>query len=116
MAHTPSKMSIEAVQDEVRQAWTKSYSPEATQRAITALESEPAAYRISHLLARLFFRGIYFPQKGAWAWLRLIFSNRTAIAGLARELVFRGVGSKANGERLEFERGMAVQASGESAD
>lgn len=116
MAHTPSKMSIEAVQAEVRQAWTKSYSPEATQRAITALESEPAAYRISHLLARLFFRGIYFPQKGAWAWLRLIFSNRTAIAGLARELVFRGVGSKANGERLEFERGMAVQASGESAD
>ena len=30
MAHTPLKMTIPEVQDEVQYAWTNSYSPEAT--------------------------------------------------------------------------------------
>ena len=64
MAHTPLKISIPEVQDEVRYAWANSYSPAAIERAIESIADEPAAYKISHLIARLFFRGIYFPQKG----------------------------------------------------
>ncbi len=105
MAHTPSKISIEGVQAEVREAWTKSYSPEATQKALASLSNEPAAYRISHLLARLFFRGIYFPQKGTWAWMNLLFQNRKAIFGLVSDVAANGVGKKQNGETLEFEKG-----------
>jgi radical SAM superfamily enzyme YgiQ (UPF0313 family) len=33
MAHTPLKMSVDGVQDEVKYAWTNSYSPAATRRA-----------------------------------------------------------------------------------
>ena len=72
MAHTPLKMTVPEVQDEVRQAWTNSYSPAANQRALDSIADEPVPYKISHLAARFFFRGIYFPQKGAWQWLKLI--------------------------------------------
>ena len=36
-------------------------------------------------MARLFFRGIYFPQKGAWAWLKEIAQNRRTIIRVVRE-------------------------------
>ena len=79
MAHTPLNMSIGEVQDEVRRAWTAAYNPAANSAAIDSIAGEPAPYKISHLAARLFFRGIYFPQKSVWGWLRLIASNRGAI-------------------------------------
>jgi hypothetical protein len=78
MAHTPLKITISAVQNEVRYAWVNSYSPAAIERAIESIADEPAAYKISHLMSRLFFRGIYFPQKGAWDWLKLAVQNRRA--------------------------------------
>jgi len=85
MAHTPARMSIPEVQAEVTQAWRDSYSPAATWSALESLRGEPAPYRISHLIARLFFRGIYFPQKGVWGWLKLIAQNGRAIIGLIRD-------------------------------
>jgi len=85
MAHTPLKMTIPEVQDEVRYAWTNSYSPAATRQALASIADEPVPYKINHLAARLFFRGIYFPQKGAWRWARLITQNRGAIFQIVRE-------------------------------
>jgi hypothetical protein len=79
MAHTPLKMTIPQVQDEVRYAWMNSYSPAATERALDAIADEPVPYKISHMAARLFFRGIYFPRKGAWQWMKLIAQNRRPI-------------------------------------
>ncbi len=75
MAHTPRQMTASEVQAEVREAWTRAYSPSAASRALDALHDQPAAYKISHFVARLFFRNIYFPQKGAWAWAKLIARN-----------------------------------------
>ena len=63
MAHTPLRMTAAEVQDEVQYAWANAYSPAATRRAIDSIANEPAPYKISHLIARLFFRGIYFPRK-----------------------------------------------------
>jgi radical SAM superfamily enzyme YgiQ (UPF0313 family) len=85
MAHTPLKITIPEVQDEVRYAWANSYSPAAIGRALDWIEDEPAAYKISHLISRLFFRGIYFPQKGTWSWLKLLVQNRGAIYRVVKD-------------------------------
>jgi radical SAM superfamily enzyme YgiQ (UPF0313 family) len=99
MAHTPLKITIPEVQDEVRYAWANSYSPVAIERALESIADEPAAYKISHLLARLFFRGIYFPQKGAWKWLGLAARNRRAIYRVARDSFTRWHGREPAGHR-----------------
>ena len=85
MAHTPLKMSIPEVQDEVHYAWLNSYSPEATERALDSIADEPVPYKISHMASRLFFRGIYFPKRGASQWLKLIGQNRRSILRIVRE-------------------------------
>jgi radical SAM superfamily enzyme YgiQ (UPF0313 family) len=85
MAHTPLNMTIPQAQEEVYSAWKEAYSPKATERAIESIADEPAAYKISHLVARLFFRGIYFPQKGMWGWLKLIAQNRRPIARVVKD-------------------------------
>jgi radical SAM superfamily enzyme YgiQ (UPF0313 family) len=85
MAHTPLKLTIPEVQAEVRYAWTHSYSAAAMESALASIADEPVPYKISHLLARLFFRGIYFPRKGAWSWLKLIAQNRGSIFQIVRD-------------------------------
>jgi radical SAM superfamily enzyme YgiQ (UPF0313 family) len=85
MAHTPLHITTAQVQQEVRYAWTNSYSPAATHRVLDALADEPAPYKISHLMSRLFFRGIYFPQKGVWQWVKLIAQNRGPVWRVLRD-------------------------------
>ena len=85
MAHTPLKMSVAEVQAEVREAWLNSYSAGAATRAIDYIENEPAAYKISHLVARIFFRGIYFPPKGTWGWLKVIAQHRRPIFRMVKD-------------------------------
>jgi radical SAM superfamily enzyme YgiQ (UPF0313 family) len=79
MAHTPLKMTVAEVQQEIKYAWSNAYSPENTRRAMRKIADAPAAYQLSHLIARLCFRGIYFPQKGSGAWFKVLGENRRAI-------------------------------------
>src|SRR5215204_4414939 len=85
MAHNPLKMSIEEAKDETFRAWSRSYSPERNWEAIQAIRSTPIQTRIGHLVARLFFRGIYFPQMSNRAWLKLLAENRRSIVSLTKE-------------------------------
>jgi radical SAM superfamily enzyme YgiQ (UPF0313 family) len=85
MAHTPLKMSVSDVQAEIRYAWANSYSPAATARALASIAGEPAAYKISHLAARIFFRGIYFPPQGVWGWLKVVAQNCGPILRVLRD-------------------------------
>ncbi|HEV2763603.1 MAG TPA: radical SAM protein [Pyrinomonadaceae bacterium] len=85
MAHAPLKMSIEEARQETRSAWEASYSPKRNAEAVEWLRDKHIKYRISHLVARLFFRGIYFPQMSKRAWLKLIADNRGVVQGLLRE-------------------------------
>ena len=85
MAHAPLKMTIREARAEVNEAWSASYSPERNAQAVEWLGQQPIQYRISHLVARLFFRGIYFPQMGTRAWLKVIAQNRRTIFKLTRE-------------------------------
>ena len=85
MAHAPLKMSIEEARQETRRAWEASYSPERNAQALAAIADRSFQYRAGHLVARLFFRGIYFPQMSRSAWLKLIADNRRVIYGLVKE-------------------------------
>lgn len=85
MAHAPLKMTIKEARQEVDRAWSLSYSPERNASALDEISQSPLQYRITHFVARLFFRGIYFPQMGKRAWLKLIVQNRRSILRLAKE-------------------------------
>jgi radical SAM superfamily enzyme YgiQ (UPF0313 family) len=88
MAHTPLKMSIDEAHAEVNYGWDHSYSPEALAQAVESLDDQPLGYRINIFLARMCFRGIYFPMLGRMAWLKVVAQNRRTIFGLVREAVF----------------------------
>jgi radical SAM superfamily enzyme YgiQ (UPF0313 family) len=107
MAHTPLHMTVSEVQDEVRYAWANAYSPAATRKAIDSIANEPAPYKISHLIARLFFGGIYFPRRGAWAWLKTIAENRGTVLHVIRECFTNWRGSRATAGDLNFEGRLA---------
>jgi hypothetical protein len=84
MAHRPLKITADQVHKEVDHAWTDSYSPAATRRAIAWLKDEPVPYQISHLVARLIFRGIYFPQMSKWQWFKVIGQNCGSILHMVK--------------------------------
>lgn len=87
MAHTPLKMTIQEARQETDHAWRVSYSPERNAEAINSISHTPFRYRLSHLVSRLFFRGIYFPQMNKRAWLKLVFENRRPIFSLTKEAI-----------------------------
>lgn len=85
MAHNPLKMTIDDAKNETFDAWARSYSPQRNWEAINAIRHAPIDTRVSHLVARLFFRGIYFPQMSKMAWVKLLFQNRKSILSLSSE-------------------------------
>jgi hypothetical protein len=78
-------MTIEEARVETRRAWEASYSPERNWRAVESIKDHHVKYRIGVFVARLFFRGIYFPQMTRRAWVKLLYENRRTITSLARE-------------------------------
>jgi radical SAM superfamily enzyme YgiQ (UPF0313 family) len=85
MAHTPLKMTIEQAHAEVNHAWTSSYSPEAIAEAVGSLSNKHVGHRINILIARLCFRGIYFPQMGKRDWAKVMIQNRRTIFNLTKD-------------------------------
>src|SRR4029078_5953785 len=85
MAHTPLKMSIEQTQTEVNHAWANSYSPAGIASAVNSISDQPVGHRASILIARLCFRGIYFPEIVTWQWTKVIAQNWQTIYSLAKE-------------------------------
>jgi radical SAM superfamily enzyme YgiQ (UPF0313 family) len=85
MAHTPLKMTVSEAHAELRHGWAESYSPDAIAKAIGSMAHKPLGCRINIFIARLCFRGIYFPQLGRFAWIRTIAQNRGTILRLVKE-------------------------------
>jgi hypothetical protein len=85
MAHTPLKMTIEEAHAEVNKGWAEAYSPKALAQAVESLNDQPLGYRVNIFLARICFRGIYFPMLGKMAWVKVIAQNRRTIFKLVRE-------------------------------
>jgi hypothetical protein len=100
MAHSPLKMSIAEARQEVNHAWSVSYSPEQNAKAIDSISHQPLGYRIGHIVARLCFRGIYFPQMGKRDWAKVIYQNRGTIMKLIAEGFSMWRGSR-KGKKVE---------------
>ena len=90
MAYTPLRMSASEVHQELALAWAASYSPKRIADAISSISHKPVESRIIHLVARLFFRGIYFPQMGWWEWTKVIGCNRRTIFKLLGDALSDG--------------------------
>ena len=86
MCHTPLKMSIAEAREEVGIAWTDSYSPERNRYAAEYLADKPVGHRVMHVLARIAFRGIYFPQVSRFQWFKAFGQNWRLLWELAMEL------------------------------
>jgi radical SAM superfamily enzyme YgiQ (UPF0313 family) len=113
MAHTPLKISIEDAHAEVKYGWAHSYSAEALAQAVELLDDQPLGYRINIFLARLCFRGIYFPMMGRVAWLKVIVQNRQTIFKLLWEAC---VGRKAQPGTAESQNAAEDVVATEIAD
>jgi len=85
MDYAPLGISPEQAEKELRQAWEVSYRPATNAAAIAKLGSGSLSDRIIHLLGRLAFRGIYFPQMTRREWTRVLFQNRRSILQIILE-------------------------------
>jgi radical SAM superfamily enzyme YgiQ (UPF0313 family) len=85
MAYTPENITIEQAEAEVREAWARSYSPKAIADGLQRIRKRPFRERSVMFVARLAFRGIYFPQMKRWDWVALIWSNRQTLRSLCQE-------------------------------
>src|SRR6202451_4072751 len=100
IAPTPLTKSVEEAHAEVKYGWARSYSPEAIAHAVVSLKDKPLGYRINIFLARLCFRGIYFPMMGRLAWLKVVTQNRHTIFKLTKEAFF-GRSSRPRNPRVD---------------
>ena len=114
MAHTPLRMTIDEAHAEVKYGWAEAYSPKALAQAVEALDDQPLGYRVNIFLARLCFRGIYFPMMGRMAWPKMIAQNRRTIFKLVKEAVF-GRKARPSGPDLQipFKEAVAPELTGE---
>jgi radical SAM superfamily enzyme YgiQ (UPF0313 family) len=85
MAFAPKNMRVDQAEAEIDRAWSRSYEPKAIASALDKMESQPFKDRAVMLLARLAFRGIYFPQMRRRDWLRVIVANRVNLLRIVTE-------------------------------
>jgi radical SAM superfamily enzyme YgiQ (UPF0313 family) len=86
-----SHFSPESAEAEVREAWSQAYRSRVfarTQRWL-ADNDKPFDAQVMWLVARLIFRGIYFPQATALSWIRVLAANSTTIARIVWRRLFR---------------------------
>ena len=87
MAFTPKNISVSQAEAEVHEAWSTSYSPEATARALKKIEGRPFHERMVMFFTRLAFRGIYFPQMNKWHWFLVLWQNRSNFVQIMGEAI-----------------------------
>ena len=85
MAFTPKGISMGQAEKEVRRAWHRSYSSDAITASLQKIRHRPFPERAVMFVAKLAFRGIYFPQMKALHWIALIARNSWTICSLIWE-------------------------------
>jgi radical SAM superfamily enzyme YgiQ (UPF0313 family) len=85
MSFTPENITQAQAEAEVREAWTRAYSPKATTEALRRISDRPLSERTVLFFARLAFRGIYFPQMTVRQWAVLLLKNRRPLLSLFYE-------------------------------
>ncbi len=101
MAHHPLRISPEIVHQELKKAWTFSYSSEMNYKSINCLSDRDIGYQLFHLIARVIFHGIYFPQKSSFKWIKVLFKNRKAFFKVGKSIYRKRIHSSkvSNGVR-----------------
>jgi radical SAM superfamily enzyme YgiQ (UPF0313 family) len=99
MAHNPLKITIDQTHAELTHAWEESYSPRRNMEAMQALADQPIRYRMTHLVMRLLFRGIYFPQMNKRAFMKVVLQNRAPILALTKETLSKLLTSRKTRKR-----------------
>jgi radical SAM superfamily enzyme YgiQ (UPF0313 family) len=116
MGFSPSTISSEQAEAEVRESWGLSYEPAANASAMRWLESKPFPDRIIHLLSRIAFRGIYFPQMHRKDWIKILFQNRRSILKVIAQALMLKLrnqsGKSLTGEHTADRAGTMAKASG----
>jgi radical SAM superfamily enzyme YgiQ (UPF0313 family) len=98
MGFPPLCITSEQAEAEVREAWASSYSPAANAAAMRWLKSSSFPDRVIHLISRLAFRGIYFPQMKWQDWIKVLFQNRGAIGSI----ILQAIGEKRRWRRKKI--------------
>jgi hypothetical protein len=104
-------MTIGEAREEVDQAWRSSYSPARNREVVEYLKDRPVAEQIIHVMARIAFRGIYFPQMSRLQWAGVL--GRTAplmMKLIARLAMGRGRSGRSPGARTTEPESAAVEA------
>jgi radical SAM superfamily enzyme YgiQ (UPF0313 family) len=78
-AFTPKHMTPAELENEVRTAWGMAYSPSGIYRRVSRMRDMRFVSKLIYVFATLAFRGIYFRQMTARAWLKLIWQNRSSV-------------------------------------
>lgn len=78
-AFTPKHMTPAQLETEVRTAWGMAYSAEGVYRRVSRMKQMRFVSKLIYVFATLAFRGIYFRQMTARAWLKLIWQNRRSV-------------------------------------
>jgi len=78
-AFTPKHMTAAQLETEVRTAWGMAYSAEGVYRRVSRMKQMRFVSKLIYVFATLAFRGIYFRQMTARAWLKLIWQNRRSV-------------------------------------
>jgi radical SAM superfamily enzyme YgiQ (UPF0313 family) len=87
----PEGFTTALFEAEVRRAWARCYRPSAfarTQKWLVA-RGKGLERQVAFLIARLLFRGIYFPQASGWSWVRLLGANLPTITRLVAGQLLR---------------------------
>src|SRR5947208_5057632 len=88
MSFTPENITQAQAEAEVREAWTRAYSPKATREALRRISNRPLSERAVVFFTRLAFRGIYFPQMTLRHWSILLWKNRRPLIWLCCRALF----------------------------
>ena len=82
-----------------------------------SLDDQPLGYRINIFLARICFRGIYFPMLGKMAWVKVVAENRKTIFKLVKEAIFgRGLSRPRDPEMEVVYEDAGAEAAGQAGD
>ncbi len=90
-AFTPRNLTPEQMERELVRSWRRSYRAAAFARTQRWMRKNrrPFEQQATLFIFRLIFRGIYFPQKNLWAWMRLLGRNVFTLTSLVYQATVR---------------------------
>lgn len=78
-AFQPKQMTPAELETEIRTAWQFAYSASSVLERMRGLRGRRWLHKLVYLFATLAFRGVYFRQMTAGAWLRAVWNYRRAL-------------------------------------